>query len=134
MATSTAWHSDPGSKAIVTSQFECADFVWRQITCAARSRQQSLHDEGRNRTGQLLIEPLKLVDEPVVVNSQTMKNRSVEVAYVHRILHDVVAVVVSFTIRSPRADSAASHPRGETSRMMITSVVILRQATLAIHS
>src|SRR5262249_30032557 len=62
-----------------------------------------------------------------------MKNRSVEVAYMHRILHDVVAVVVSFTIRCPLADAATSHPRGETSRMMIASIVILRQATLAVH-
>src|SRR5580765_1039818 len=134
MATPTAWHAAPRSKATATSQFECADVVSLQKTCAPPSRQQSLHHEGRNRTGQLLIEPLKLVDESVVVNSQTVKNRSVEVAYVHRILHDVVAVVVSFTIRNPRADTATCHPCGETSRMMITSIVVLRQATLAIHS
>src|SRR5467141_4213464 len=62
-----------------------------------------------------------------------MKDGRVEVAHVHRILHDVVAVVVSFAISHARADATASHPSGKASGMMIAAVIVLRQATLAVH-
>src|SRR5205807_8926627 len=62
-----------------------------------------------------------------------MKNRSVEVAHVHRVLHDVVAVGVSFAIGNAWADTPAGQPRGEASRVVMAAVVVLSQATLAVH-
>src|SRR5215472_6561207 len=133
MAGAQPSRSRPSYKAISPAQIGCADFVSQGLLCQQRSRQQSLHHEGRNRTSQLLVEALKFVNEPVVVNSEAMKNRSVEVAYVHRILYDVVAEGVSLAVSYPRPDAPASHPCCETSRVVIAAIVVLSQATLTVH-
>ncbi len=52
---------------------------------------------------------------------------------VHRLTGDVVTEIVRFPVRNPRLHASAGHPHREASRMMIATVIILRQATLAIH-
>src|SRR5579864_5650666 len=129
MATAQAAHSRTGQKAIARALFGSADCVSPRVSCALRSRQQSLNYVGRDRARQLLIEALKLVGELAVVNSQAMKNCGVEVAHVDRNFDDVVTVLVSFAIGNAGAYAAPSHPRGKTSRVVIAAVVVLRQTT-----
>src|SRR5579864_6423637 len=132
MAATQAAHSRPEQKAIARALFGTADCVSPRLSCALRSRQQSLYYVGRDRTRQLLIEALKLVGELAVVDSQAMKNGGVEVAHVDRIFDDVVTILVSFAIGNAGADAAPSHPSGETSGMVIAAVVVLRQTALAV--
>src|SRR5215469_12596613 len=118
---------------MMPANFGCVDFVRPGRTSRQRSRQQFLDYVGRDRTGQLLIETLEFVGEFAMVDPQAMKDRSVEVAHVHRILHDVVAVLVRFSVRKPGAHSSADHPCGETSWVVVAAIVVLSQATLAVY-
>src|SRR4051794_22107590 len=52
----------------------------------------------------------------------------------HRALRDVVAVIVRLAQTEALLHSAARHPHGETSRMVIPTVIGVRQLALAIYS
>src|SRR5215469_9046833 len=133
MPTLEAMRSGPESQAMAPAHLRCADVVRQGITSRQRSRQQFLDYVGRHRTRQLLIKALEFVGELAMVDPQAMKDRSVEVAHVHRILHDVVAVLVRFSVRKPGAHSSADHPCGETSWVVVAAIVVLSQATLAVY-
>src|SRR6202030_1805559 len=98
-----------------------------------RSRQYSLHHGCRHRTGQLLIQALKLVSKFVVVYAQAMENRGIEVAHVHRILYNVVAVIVGLAISNSRPHASTRHPDGEAAGVMVAAIVFLAQSALAVH-
>src|SRR5215469_8536142 len=133
MPTSEAMRSGPESEAMAPTHFGCVDFVGQLRTFRRRSRQQFLDYVGRDRTRQLLIEALEFVGEFAVVDPQAMKDRSVEVPHVHRIFHDVIAILVRFSVRKPGAHASADHPCGETSWVVVAAIVVLSQATLAVY-
>src|SRR5215469_1860149 len=99
MARSEVTHSGPEYEAMAPAQCGCGDFVWQLTTSRRRSRQQSLYYEGLDRTSQLLIEALEFIRKLAMVDPQAMKNRGIKVAHVHGIFHDVVAVLVRFSVR-----------------------------------
>src|SRR5271170_4029688 len=103
-----------------------------QPSCTGFSRKQTGNNTGGHGAGELLIEPLKLVRELVVVDAQAVENGRIEIPYRDWILDHVVAVVIGLTVGDARAHSAARHPRGVATRMMIASVVILREASLTV--
>ena len=51
---------------------------------------------------------LKLIRELRVVDPQAVQDRRMQVMHVHRILDDVVAVVVRLAVRDARLDAAAT--------------------------
>src|SRR5258708_961106 len=51
----------------------------------------------------------------------------------HRVLNDVVAVVIRLTVCDPRLAAASRHPNGKAARMVVPPVIGLRQATLTIN-
>ena len=73
-------------------------------------RQQCLHDVRLLHTRQALVETLMLVGEPLVVDAQQMQDSRLEVAYVHRIAHDVIRELVGFPMHYAALDAAAGHP------------------------
>src|SRR6185503_9003931 len=98
-----------------------------------RSREKSSNHVGRLRSGQSLIQSLEVERESIVINTKTGEDRCVEIANVHGILYDVVAIVVGFSIRDSGTHATAHHPCGKAARMMIASVVLGRQSTLTIY-
>src|SRR5271168_1642298 len=99
---------------------------------AGFSRKQTGNNTGAHGPSELLIEALELVRELVVVDAQAMQNGRVEIPYRDWILDHVVAVVIGFAVGDAGAHTTACHPCGVTTRMMIASVVILREAALAV--
>ena len=64
-------------------------------------REQSRDDACRSRPSQLLIQPLEFVGQLVVVDSEAMQDRCVEVADRDRILDHVVAVFIGLAVGDP---------------------------------
>ena len=64
---------------------------------------------------------------------EAMQNGRVEVAHVHRIFHDVVAVVIRLAVGDAGAHAAAGHPGGEAARVMIAAIVLLAEPALAVN-
>src|SRR5262245_4504441 len=62
-----------------------------------------------------------------------MEQRGVEVVDVHRILDDVVTVVVGGAVRDARLEPAPRRPERKTTAMMIAAVIGCRQRALAVH-
>ena len=77
-----------------------------QPAWAVRSRQQTRHNAGRHRSGELLIEPLKLIRQLVVVDPQAVQDGCVEVAHRDGIFDYVVAVVVGLAVDDAWAHAA----------------------------
>ena len=75
-------------------------------------------------SGEALIQALVRKAETLVVDSQLMKHRRVEVANVDWIFGDVVAEVIGFTVADTTLDTATSHPGRETTRVMVAAVVV----------
>lgn len=70
--------------------------------------------------------------ELFMVDAQKVEQGCLEVVNVYRVLCDIVAEVVRFAVGNSRLDAAAGHPYGETSRVMITTVVFRRELSLGI--
>jgi hypothetical protein len=49
---------------------------------------------------------------------------------IHRVFHNVVTEVISFTIGDTTFDASTGHPQGKASRMMIAAVVVFSQRAL----
>src|SRR5258706_16402598 len=68
-----------------------------------------------------------------VLDSQAMENGGLQVVHMDRVFRDVVAIVVRFAESHARLDTAACHPYGETSGVMIAAVVGRGESALAIN-
>ena len=82
--------------------------------------------------GQTLLETLEGEGESFVIDPHAMENRCVDIVDMYRIFGDVVTVIVGRSEFDPTLDPAAGHPHAETLRMMVSTVIGLRQTTLAI--
>ena len=61
-----------------------------------------------------------------------MQDRRVEIVDVDRVFGDVVAEVVGLAVSDPAFDPATCHPHAEVSWMMVATVVVSRESTLAV--
>ena len=59
---------------------------------------------------QAVVSSLEFESQPPVIDSEAMKNCRVEVVYVYRVFHNVVAIVVGDAERRSRLDTSASQP------------------------
>ena len=75
---------------------------------------------------------LELECQLLVVDAETMQNRSLQVMHVHRVRDDVVRVVIGLAKRHAPLDSATRQPDGETTWVMISPVVVFSQLALTV--
>ena len=68
----------------------------------------------------------------LVVNSEQMQNRGMQIMNMHRVFRDIVAVLVGPTVAESRLNSTSSHPNRKATRVVISAKVILRQLALAV--
>lgn len=78
------------------------------------------------------VPPLKFECQPLMVNSQAVEDRCVQVMNFHGILRDVVTEIIGFADAIPRFDAAAREPNRKTARMVVASVIRLREVALGI--
>src|SRR5262245_14420279 len=78
------------------------------------------------------VAPLVAVDELRVVEAQQVEQRRVQVVHGHRVLDDVVAVIVGAPVADAGPDAAARHPAGEAARMVVSPVIGGREVALAV--
>ncbi len=73
--------------------------------------QDIAHDlRGMFDSGQALIQALERKDQTIVIDSQLVQDRGVQISDVHRVFVDVVAEVVGFAVRDTTLDAAACEP------------------------
>ena len=68
---------------------------------------ENLFDNLTMNISQAMVTALILERQPLVVDSQTVQQSRVQIVDVDRVLDDVVAVIIGFTHRDSRLDSAA---------------------------
>ena len=73
--------------------------------------------------GQPVVAALELERQTMMVNSQAMQDRGVQVVHMDGIASDVVAVIVGLTMCHPATNSSPCHPDRETARMVIAAIV-----------
>ena len=83
--------------------------------------------------GQAIVTPLEFVGELGVIDTELVKNGGMQIVHVDGLVHDVVAEVIRSAIGDTRFDTAACHPDREAAWVVIPSIVILRETTLAIN-
>ena len=76
---------------------------------------------------------LKLKCQLCVIDAQAVKNGGLQIVDIHRILGDVVAVIVRCAIGDAWLDAAAGHPDGKASGVMIAAIIVGSQFALAVH-
>src|SRR5262245_16344711 len=79
------------------------------------------------------VSPLKLVSQPLMIDTQEVQDRRLQVMNMNRITDDVVTVIVGLTQRESFFDASASQPHREIAWMMIAPIVHLCQLTLAVN-
>jgi hypothetical protein len=97
------------------------------------SDQQILDDVSMD-IGETVAAALKAEGQFRVVDAQAVQQRGVQVVDVDGILGDVVAVVVRAAVCLASFDAASGQPQAEATRVMIPTVVIFCETSLAVHS
>ena len=87
---------------------------------------------GRFDTGQSLVKPLRLVAELLVVKTEQMQHRRMEIVNVDRVFHNIIAEIVSFPINLATATTSPRHPHRETAAVMIAPEVGRGEPALAV--
>ena len=67
-----------------------------------------------------------------MVDAHEVEDRGVELAEVDRVLHDVVAEVVSLAVRDARLHAGTGHPHGKAAWVVVAAVVGLGQRALRV--
>ncbi len=75
---------------------------------------------------------LELVSQALVVDAQAVQQRRLQIVDMHRVLHDVVAIVVGLAQADAGLDAASGNPHGKAARMMVSAIVRVCQLALAI--
>jgi hypothetical protein len=75
---------------------------------------------------------LEFIGESLVIDAHAMQDCGVQIVDVYRVFSDVVAEVVGLTKRHSTLDSTASHPHTKIPRVVVSAIIVLGQATLAI--
>jgi len=85
-------------------------------------------------SGQTLVQSLEFISESLVVDAHAVQDCGVQIVDVHGIFRDVVAEIVGLTEGHATLDSTASHPHAKIPRLVLSAIVVLGQATLAVDS
>lgn len=101
-------------------------------TAGGWSGQEILDHLGGFHARQPLIQALVAVDQSFVVDPQHVEDGCVEVSNMDRILHDVVGEIIRLSVDRASLDAATSHPHGEASGMVVSSVIVLAESSLGV--
>ena len=74
--------------------------------------------------GQAEIASLEFVRQFFMIDAQQMQHRGMQVMHVNRIVENVVAVVVGFSIGNARFDAAAGQPDRKAPGMVVPAVIV----------
>lgn len=69
----------------------------------------------------------------LMIDSQTMENRGIQVMNMDRFVDHIVAEIIRFAVDNPRFDASPCHPLGIAAGVMITPIICFRQTALAIN-
>ena len=75
--------------------------------------------------------PLVLEGKPLVVDAEQVHQSSLQVVHMDWVFRDIVPEIIGLSIDEARLYPTASHPDREATRMVIASVVRLREFSLA---
>ena len=78
------------------------------------------------------IAALVAVDEAFVVDAHEVHEGGMEVVHMHRLVDNVVAVLVCLSVADTRLYAAAGEPHGETAWVVVAAVVGFSEDTLAV--
>jgi hypothetical protein len=94
--------------------------------CVNESRlQQILHNVTAN-IRKAEASALMLVSQLGVIHPEAPQNGRMEIVNIHRILHNVIAVVIRLAVGLAAFNPTARHPNRKASRMMIAAIVRFR--------
>src|SRR5256885_4025868 len=100
----------------------------------AISRHELRDDFCGNDTRQFLFETLKLERKAFVIDAEQAEDGRVEIAYVDRVFHDVIAKVVRDAVGDSGFGAATGHPDRKATRVMVAAIVVFGKAALAVNS
>ena len=80
-----------------------------------------------------MMPPLIFERHSSVIDPKAMQKGGVQIVHVHSVSNHVVAVVVGLTESGSAIDSAARQPDSETSRVMVSTVILGSQFSLAVN-
>src|SRR6185369_2590642 len=75
---------------------------------------------------------LELVRQACVVNAEAVQNGRLQIVHMHRVIGDVIAVVIGLAHRDAGLDAATGEPYREAARMVVAAVICGCEASLAI--
>ena len=84
--------------------------------------------------GEAEVASLEPVGQLGVIDAQAMEQGGVEIVNVHRVVDDVVAVVVGLAVDVSALDATAGQPDREAASMVVASVVWRASGALASRS
>lgn len=64
--------------------------------------------------------------EAFVINSEIVKNRSVEITNMHRVFYNIIAMIIGLSVIDAGLEPAAGHPGCEATAVVIPPVVCFR--------
>ena len=102
-----------------------------QTDGAVALRQHRLHHLAEH-IRQPVMSALELEGELCVIDAEAVEDGRVQVVHIDGIARDVVAEVIGLAMRDATLDAAAGHPDGEAAGMMIATIVVRREPSLAI--
>ncbi len=107
---------------------------WGQAICGPMTTtlRQDFLDHVAVHIGQPKLAALVFEREPLVIDSQLMQNRGMQIMDVNRVFDNVVAVGIGRSMNGSAFDPAAGHPQAEASRMMIATKIVGRQFALTV--
>jgi hypothetical protein len=84
-------------------------------------------------SGKTLLEALEWKYESLVIDSHALQYRGIEIVDMHRILGDIVAKVIGCSQLHASSDATSRHPNRKALGMMIPTIVLFAQTSLAVH-
>src|SRR3546814_9357516 len=72
------------------------------------------------------------ISQFLVIQSQLMEDGRMEVVHMHGVLDNIITEFVRFAVDDTRLNTASCHPHAKAARVVIPSVIVMGQGTLAI--
>src|SRR5262249_38755368 len=95
------------------------------------SRQHARHNFAMD-VGEPVIAPLEAERQPGVFDAEAMQERGIEIVDVHRVLNDVVTIIVGGAVADAGLEAAARNPHREATAMVVAPVIRRCQLALAV--
>ena len=81
---------------------------------------------------QALVKTLVPDGETAVIDTHTVENGGIELVEMHRIFCDIIAEIIGFAVGHSGLDPSPGHPHAEVARVMVSTVALPGQFSLAV--